>query len=447
MKADALAQRLAAAGMDDGEADRKRALIEAVLAAFDDWCGGAPSDAWWVPGRLEVFGKHTDYAGGHSLVGTVPRGFVLVARRRKDRLVRIRDARRGQDLELHPPYTGQVFTGWRHYASVAARRLLRNFPGARLGADLVLASDLPPASGMSSSSALVVGMVKALVRLADLEPRPEWRENIRSQADEAGYYACFENGLSFGTLGGDGGVGTHGGSEDHIALVCGRARELSAWRFVPIAPVDTVAVPRAWSFVIASSGVAAEKTGGAQEAYNSLSQRAQMLLDFWTGAGNHAASLRDAMTSDADAPGRLRAILGNGSLDPVVRALLESRLAQFLREDARVVEAVRAIREADAGRLGELAAASQRDAESLLGNQVPETIELAESAREMGAFAASSFGAGFGGSAWALVHADDAPAFAPRWLKAYRQRFPKREAATVFLAQPGPGLMRLGSGL
>ena len=443
MNAARLAQHLADAGLEPGETERKRALLETVLGAFAEFSPAAPTDAWWVPGRLEVFGKHTDYAGGHSLVGTVPRGFVLVARRRDDRLIRIRDARRAQELELHPPFTGQALTGWRHYANVAARRLLRNFPGARLGADIVLASDLPPASGMSSSSALVVGLVTALVQLAGLHGRPEWRENIQTDADVAGYYACFENGLSFGTLAGDGGVGTHGGSEDHIALVCGTARELSAWRFVPIEHVRSVTIPDGWSFVIASSGVAAEKTGAAREAYNSLSLRVQTLLEFWNGDGNRARSLYAAMASDAGAPDRLRAILGHGSLDPVIRALLEARLAQFLREDARVLEAVRAFRKADAGRVGELAAASQRDAESLLGNQVRETIALAESAREAGAFAASSFGAGFGGSAWALVPAEDAPAFARRWLAAYHQLFKKREAATVFVAQPGPGLTRL----
>ena len=42
----------------------------------------------------------------------------------------------------------------------------------------------------------------------------------------------------------------------------------------------------------------------------------------------------------------------------------------------------------------------------LLGNQVPETIALARAALAHGAFAACSFGAGFGGSVWALVEGD-----------------------------------------
>ena len=76
---------------------------------------------------------------------------------------------------------------------------------------------------MSSSSALIVALAAALVRLARLEARAEWQANIASASDAAGYYACIENGMAFGSLEGDAGVGTHGGSEDHVAIVCGRA--------------------------------------------------------------------------------------------------------------------------------------------------------------------------------------------------------------------------------
>ena len=61
---------------------------------------------------------------------------------------------------LQPPDGAAAFTGWRHYVDVVARRLAANFPGAPLGADIVFASDLPRASGMSSSSALVVAIVR-----------------------------------------------------------------------------------------------------------------------------------------------------------------------------------------------------------------------------------------------------------------------------------------------
>ena len=65
--------------------------------------------------------------------------------------------------------------------------------------------------------------------------------------------------------------------------------------------------------------------------------------------------------------------------------------------------------------LGLLVDESQAYAESALGNQVPETIELAASARRLGAVAATALGAGFGGSVWALVGSDSAVAFLAEW--------------------------------
>ena len=90
--------------------------------------------------------------------------------------------------------------------------------------------------------------------------------------------------------------------------------------------------------------------------------------------------------------------------------------------------------------VGTLVDRSQQAAEDLLGNQVPETVALARLARELGAHAASSFGAGFGGSVWALVDALRADAFKEDWLAAYAARHPAAATrAEAFLARPGPG--------
>ncbi len=451
MTTDVLVARLEERGLDPADAGAKRNLIDSTTRAFHALTGGSPACAWWVPGRLEVFGKHTDYCGGHSLIATIPRGFVLVARPRTDQVVRLLDARRSEQVETGGTRSSTdidstaaidvaAISGWRRYAHVAVRRLLRNFPGASLGADIVFASDLPSASGMSSSSALVVGTVNALAEIGGLHERPEWRENVRSAADAAGYFACFENGLAFGTLAGDSGVGTHGGSEDHVAIVCGAARLLSAWRFVPIQHVGEARLPDAWTFVIASSGVAAQKIGPAMEKYNSVARRAKLLLELWNRWETPQPSLSAALTSAPGAADRLRGLVrehGAPGDD------LLARLDQFVREDDRVLDALDAVRAADAARLRELSTASQADAESMLGNQVPETVALARSARDLGAFASSAFGAGFGGSVWALVERDQAAAFADRWIASYRSQFPAREAATVFIASPGPALSRL----
>ena len=227
----ALAASLVGRGLEPSELTPKQALFEVVRAGF----GKLPAaHAWWVPGRLEVFGTHTDYAGGRTLVCAVPKGIAVAARPRAGGVVHVTDARSGDCVTLQRSAGTASFTGWRHYVEVVAGRLARNFPEAAIGADIVFASDLPRASGMSSSSALVCGLASALVRTADIESRSGWHANIHGTLDVAGYYACIENGLSFGTLHGDAGVGTHGGSEDHAAIVIAQPGHLSAFAFVPM---------------------------------------------------------------------------------------------------------------------------------------------------------------------------------------------------------------------
>ena len=101
----------------------------------------------------------------------------------------------------------------------------------------------------------MIAVASALVEANGLRERPEWRDNLAAGSlDEAAYYACIENGRTFRALAGDAGVGTHGGSEDHAAILTGRARTVSGFSFVPMQPLDTATIAADWAFVIASSG-------------------------------------------------------------------------------------------------------------------------------------------------------------------------------------------------
>jgi galactokinase len=83
-----------------------------------------------------------------------------------------------------------------------------------------------------------------------------------------------------------------------------------------------------------------------------------------------------------------------------------ARRAQFVREcEGLVPAAAAAIAAGDAVTLGKAAAESQAMAETVLRNQVPETTALVRALLEAGAFAASSFGAGFGGAVWGVIGA------------------------------------------
>ena len=419
--------------------------IEAASAALTA-LAGASSDAraLFVPGRLEVLGKHTDYAGGRSLLAAAELGICFAIRPRSDAQVRVVDATSKETVDFTiGPALRRAPGHWGNYPMAVARRIARNFPGPLKGADIAFASDLPPAAGMSSSSALVVGFFTVLADVNQLERRHEYLENVHSSEELAGYLGAVENGHSFGSLRGDAGVGTTGGSEDHTEILCCRAGALSQYAFCPVRHERTMPLPAGWTFAIGVSGVVADKNGPAQDAYNRAAQEADTILKAWRAAtGRTDFSLADALASAPDALERMREIVRTAATEP--EALL-GRLEQFVAESLEIIPEVGdCLARGDVEGIGLLVDRSQIGAERWLGNQVPETVALARSARRLGAAAASAFGAGFGGAVWALVRTAAADDFLERWGREYLAAFPDRgKQAQFFLTRPGPGMERL----
>jgi galactokinase len=412
-------------------------LLSAVRAALVGTGAVESASAFWVPGRIEVLGKHTDYAGGRSLICAVEHGFVIVAVPRTDSLVRVlnvadcSEVMLALDAELAEPRDA-----WVRYPATVLRRFARNFPDARRGANLAFSSDLPPASGMSSSSAFMVAVFLAIAGINRLSGDDRYRDAIGGPEDLAGYLATVENGQSFGPLTGDRGVGTFGGSEDHTAMLCCRAGELSQYSFCPVRHERQVPCPAGHRFVVAVSGVKAEKTGAAKDTYNRASLAVQAILDAWRAeSGRPDGSLAEAVGRSGAA--QVREVIERVAIDGFKTGVLLDRFDQFVEESTEIIPAASAALAAgDLRRFGSLVDRSQDLTERLLRNQVPETESLARSARELGAVAASAFGAGFGGSVWALVRDEDTDSFSARWERAYRSAFPSRTPAFL-VTRPG----------
>ena len=131
-----LIPRLIARGLSQMAAEGKSRLFRRVvgqLLAHDVRLDTAPV-AWFVPGRIEVLGKHTDYAGGRSMLVAVEQGFCVAAVPRGDSTIRVADAMTGEAVgfEFGPelvPAAGH----WSNYPMTVARRVARNFPGELRG--------------------------------------------------------------------------------------------------------------------------------------------------------------------------------------------------------------------------------------------------------------------------------------------------------------------------
>ena len=405
-----------------------------------------------VPGRIELVGKHVDYAGGSSITCAVDLAITAEARSLQEAVLRVRDSQRPEAVELALNNDCSAPADhWSVYAAAVVRRLCRDFAEVRTGVDLRLHSTLPESAGLSSSSAFVVAVATALVEANNLQATERWREAIPNTLARAEYFGAMETGAPFGPFAGDLGVGVRGGAQDPVAILCAQAGHCGVFSYLPATLHQYVPWPAQQVLVVAVSGVEATKTGNARAQYNRVADSMRALA-------SAASAAKTTSTASTTNPPReagnatVAALLAQGD-----RALLEAiaanglpdfpsdyllpRFQQFCEEVDLVVPAVAAALAAgDLEALGRWVDRSQALAMAGLRNQVPETLALQRSARELGAAAASAFGAGFGGAVWAMVPAETAHEFRTNWQKHYLTAFSQHATKfRSFITRPGAG--------
>ena len=393
---------------------------------------GLPARAWWVPGRVELLGKHTDYAGGRSLTCATERGFCAVAVDCQERNLVVHCDDDSARFPLFGDAEGPR-EGWRLYPGVLAHRVASDVGDIAWGAEVALESNLPRDAGLSSSSALLVLLFEVLCCANGWERHPQMARIATDPFERAVYVACIESGRPYGGWSGsDEGVGTRGGSEDHVAILCSSPGLVGLYRYRPVQELGRANLPERHALVVGGSGIAAHKAGNAKDAYNRASDLVSGLCDrvgaheglgAWIagGAGRYVA-LRESVADDG---------------------ALSDRLRHFVEEDALVGDAFEALAAGDVEAFAVVANASHALGHALLGNTTPETAALAATALAEGAVAASTFGAGFGGSAWALVPSSVVGSFLRRWAEAYGAACPHATPGEFFATAPGPAAQRL----
>jgi len=426
---------------------RRNAWILDLLPLLEDVSGDVEAMALRVPGRVELLGKHTDYAGGISLTCASTRKMTGIAVRTDEPVFEMMDLSSGQRmaLPLAPPPEMQ---GWYSYPSAAARRLLSHAPTPSSGVRLVFRGDIPSASGMSSSSALLVLSALALFMVPEVASNPRLKESVRSVGDWCAFLGAVESGYDFGSMTGGSGVGLRGGSQDHTAIVMGREGEVGLFGYHPVERLLTLAWPGDMQLLVGVSGVAAPKATSARERYNTASDLAARIgQEFARRHGTSPPVIGAAMESDAFEEGRIIELIDAIATSAEDRTALWHRFAQFHDECTVVIPgAVDAWQSGDWSAFGRYVARSQQMADEWLGNQVPETNRLVAQALEAGAVAASSFGAGFGGAAWAIARKEGAETVLERWRAAYETACPEHRVRSVFFTdEPAEGAEVLGA--
>jgi galactokinase len=352
-----------------------------------------PGARWFrAPGRVNLIGDHTDYNEGYVLPLAIDRWCVVAAR--ESPLVRVRSLDVDESVEVAADGSTSpeaVEPGFGRYVAAVVRELAA-LGRPPLGIDAVLASDVPLGSGLSSSAALEVACAVALAGVAEWEPDPlELAQACRAAEELA--------------------TGVAGGIMDQLASVSGRAGRalLIDCRSLELAPVP---LPDELTVVAVHSGLSRTLAGSA------YAERRRACEELARRLGH--ASLRDATPEEvADEP------LGR----------------HVVSENARVLEAARALVEGDLTRLGELLGESHASLRDDYRVSTPELDVLVEELVAAGAAGARLTGAGFGGCVVAACPASRASEIAAAAADRYRARMGLEPAVFLCRAVDGAGPM------
>jgi galactokinase len=356
-----------------------------------------------APGRVNLIGEHTDYNDGFVMPAALEFATFVAASPREDRRLTVYSMTMDEACFFNldaPQETG--LHDWSDYVFGVAVMLERS--GRRLkGADLVVSTDVPLGSGLSSSAALEVSSAHALLTASGLPFEPIAAAKI-SQKAENDY------------------VGMRCGIMDQYVSACGVAgnallidcRTLES-RNVPIAP--------SLKLLIANSTVRHHHAGGEYNARREACEEGVRLLKPALGP---ITALRDVAVDELEA---------NRDRLP---DLIYRRCRHIVTENARVLEAERALNAGDfpsCGQAMNASHASMRDDFEITCPEIDVLAEIAQGAE--GVYGSRMTGGGFGGCTVSLVEATAVDHISEILVEGYRARC--RLEAEVFVCSPSDG--------
>ncbi|HEX6797766.1 MAG TPA: galactokinase [Ktedonobacterales bacterium] len=383
----------------------------------------------WAPGRINLIGEHTDYNDGYVLPVAVDRVVALAGRPvtvgRRTTLYSVHhdrtasyNATRGALLDPRPRRLPQFA---RYVRSVAVE--LAALPGRRAlepAIEAAIAGDVPVGGGMSSSAAVTVAAATFAVALGGLVPTMEPLETARlcQRAEQRAV------GVRVGIM--DQAASCLGQPASALLLDC---RSLT-YEHIPLR-LDGV------SLAVFDTGVPRTlATVGYNERRGECEAALALLAEAITAddPGRRVAALRDVTDADLERYGAR------------LPETLLRRARHVVRENARVLEAVRALRAGDAEALGALLDASHaslRDDFAVSCAELEAAVAIARAVP--GVLGARLMGAGFGGAALVLVRTAAEDALDAALASEYPQRTGRQGALHRCRAAGGPRWVRVAA--
>jgi len=129
--------------------------------SFSDLFGRAARFRARAPGRVNLMGDHTDYNAGFVFPAAIPQRTEVELGRSEFRTARAWSRDVGAQIEEYEVGAERRGRGWLDYVQAVTFALTRSGHGIG-GFDVRIASSIPPGSGLSSSAALSVSLLRAL---------------------------------------------------------------------------------------------------------------------------------------------------------------------------------------------------------------------------------------------------------------------------------------------
>jgi galactokinase len=357
------------------ETGRQFVRLWCTLTDFRSVFGAAPACTASAPGRVNLIGEHTDYNGGFVLPIALPlRTHVQIALR-DDHRVRAYSA----SVAPEQANTGYVRgaerrTGdWIDYVQGVTQALDRRRQAVP-GFNLFVESDVPVGSGLASSAALEVAVLRALREACALS---------LSDVDLAIVAHRAETDL----------VGAPVGIMDQMAASLADDRQAL---FLDTMSLDMrrVAMPPRSALAIIDSGITHDHASGEYRVRRAECAQAAALL----GVDRLRALSADDLPRIAQLP-----------------PPLDRRVRHVVTENARVLAAIAAMQAGDMAALGQIWMASHLSMRDDFETSLPEIDALvAMAGAERGVYGARLTGGGFGGAVIVLCDADAAAPAARR---------------------------------
>jgi galactokinase len=373
--------------------------IKTLKESFGAYFNAKPQIIVQAPGRVNLIGEHTDYNEGFVLPMAIDRAVWMALRPRDDRRVRVHslDLKTESAFELNSLARDD---GWQEYIKGIADELQK--AGHELhGFDAVITGDVPAGAGLSSSAAVELASARAFAATSDIPWDAAKMARLAQKAENEW-------------------VGVNCGIMDQMASAAsceGHALFLDCRSL----DYENVPVPHNVSVVILDTST---RRGLVDSAYNERRTQCEQAAG-WFGV----RALRDVSVDEF----KNRTSTETGLSDIVLK-----RARHVVTENARVLEAVQAMKTGDVELLGSLFNASHdslRDDFEVTNNALNIIVECARA--QEGCLGARMTGAGFGGCAVALVDERKADEFARAIPMVYTQR--SKLEASVYICKASQG--------